>query len=226
MAILAQGIGLAWQAGADGRTSAGVSPLAITVSLVLGCAFVAWRRRWRHTYLETILVTTNLGGLGMLLGMWVDATTNHGASMAGNHGASMAANHGMAVHAHGADAGAMLLSWSTVLMLLFCFVGCHWLCDEPCPTPNRRFRFLTHLVICGPMLIGMWLGGAGLAAGLGHLIGSPTLGSHLAMVLGMAAGTALGLGIVRIAWTIYNSQGWAPFPTGATHRAPVGSERG
>ena len=188
--IVAAALGLAVFLQAVGLVVRGELPLSSTVQLLavgLGAAAavaVTWRTRMRLNHrIDMLLVMAGVGGLGMLLGSWVDAWMAPAASM-GHHG----------MHHHAASAWAMVPTFMTGMMLITAIPAAVALtrCAELARTSLRRF-LSTHVVGNAVMVVAMVWVGHWLGPGLGGLTGSFAVGHHLAMLLGMLVGMELGM---------------------------------
>lgn len=145
----------------------------------------AWVYRWQLTHrVDMILVMLALGGLGMIVGWWIDF--------------------GMAPAPAWMRLGGMaprpwsfwsrVWSWMTGLMLLGAIPpALAWTRCARLARRSRRRWVSTHLLGNAAMVAGMiwtnrWLGRA-----VGHLAGSLVVGAHVAMLLGMTIGMAAGM---------------------------------
>ena len=111
--------------------------------------------------------TGALGGLGMLAGALLDARSS-----------GLPACH--------AGAGG-LASWMTAGMLAGCVPACLWLS----PDCRSTARWSHHAGCLVGMVAGMLFGGRWLAPVLGAMVTAPAI-HHIAMVLGMMLGAAVG----------------------------------
>lgn len=145
--------------------------------LVAGLAALAihqaWhaRRRW-FTHADMLMLMGGFGGLGMMIGSWIDL----GLPMAGN-----AIEH----HHHHAIG---LVSWMTGVMLLFAVPP--GVALSRCLAPVRRTPWVVVAVaidVLG-MLAGMFAAHTWWAMPLAHTLGSHFAGMHLAMLGGMLGG--------------------------------------
>ena len=158
--------------------------MAVAILLCLGLGFLvlkSWERRKRFHYLDFVLVTACVGGLGMILGQWLDLqiTPMHHAHIASQH------------------SWQHLLSFQTGLMLVFCIAACEVLCSRHCANLTVRMRILRSFKCHVSMLAGMFVGGYMLVPALSALIKtSPLLSMHLSMLMGMVAGMWIGLGLM------------------------------
>ncbi|HEV7586880.1 MAG TPA: hypothetical protein VGO40_02025 [Longimicrobium sp.] len=162
--MLAQSAALVWLAGA------GAAAGAVMAVAAVACGF-AWERRGRVPHADFVVAACAFGGLGMAM---ADAF----ASPAAHAGAGMA-------HAH-----AEFVSWPipAAAMLAVCVPACLWTCAPLCGGGPLR-RSLAHGAVALGMLGGMAAAGVVLAPALAPMVGAVG-GMHVAMVLGMAAGTA------------------------------------
>jgi len=67
-----------------------IGEMAMAILLCLGLGFLvlkSWECRKRYRYLDFVLVTISVGGLGMVLGQWLDLqiTPMHHANIASQH---------------------------------------------------------------------------------------------------------------------------------------------
>ncbi len=160
--------------------------MAVAILLCLGLGFLilkSWERRKRFRYLDFVLVTTSVGGLGMVLGKWLDLqiTPMHHAHIAGQHNWQH------------------LLSFQTGLMLVFCIAACEILCSHHCANLTVRERILRSFKCHVSMLAGMFVGGYLLVPALSALIKtSPLLNMHISMLMGMVAGMWIGLSLMDL----------------------------
>lgn len=180
-----------------------VSALAATAAI-----FLHARRGWHGHAVDAALVACCLGGLGMLAGTLVDQALGGGHALSGGHapglehaehaGHSVEHGHGTAdpasAHRHAetgwASGVAHLASWSTLGMLALCVPSCLLLC--PGPAQAR-----CHLAGTVGMLAGMAAAGILWAPALAAALDSTILGHHVAMLVGMSLGTALGFAGAR-----------------------------
>jgi hypothetical protein len=148
---------------------------------------VAWGRRMPPPLLEPAIAAAALGGLGMALGTLLDGVA----------------------HAHGAHSPhggwAPLVSWSTGLMLLFCIPVCGRACAASCR--GLAPRVLGHAAVCAAMLAGMQ--GASRVPVPGGAVGT-----HLAMLAGMAAGAATAAAALRRLRASAAAGAFTPTPAG------------
>ncbi len=188
--IVAAALGLTVFLQAVGLVVRGGLPLSSTVQLLavgLGAAAAVaatWRARMRLNHrVDMLLVMAGVGGLGMLVGSWVDAWLAPPMAMA--HGG---------MHHHAASAWAMVPTFMTGVMLAAAIPAAVALtrCAELARTSLRRF-LSTHVVGNAVMVVAMVWVGHWLGPALGGLTGSPVVGHHLAMLLGMVVGMELGM---------------------------------
>lgn len=121
---------------------------------------------------RSLVLCLVFGGLGMVIGSFID---------------------GQAAHLHHQDMGAMLASWMTALMLLFCVPSCGLLCKGLYKARSGAGLVLYHAGVSLGMLAGMMLGLRVWADHLMSYTGSGYLPHHAAMLAGMALGTWLGV---------------------------------
>ena len=165
-----------------------VSPVTSAAAGVFALALAAaWGRRMPPPLLEPAIAAAALGGLGMALGALLDG----------------------AAHVHGAHpphgGWVPLVSWSTGLMLLFCIPACGRACAASCR--GLAPRVLDHAAVCAVMLAGMQ--GASRVPVPGGAVGT-----HLAMVAGMAAGAATAAAALRRLRASAAAGAFIPTPAG------------
>ena len=154
--------------------------VAMAILLCLGLGFLilkSWERRKRYRYLDFVLVTLSVGGLGMVLGQWLDL------QISPMHHAHIASQHSWQ----------HLFSCQTGLMLVFCIFACEVLCSHHCANLSVRKRILGSFECHVSMLAGMFIGGYLLVPALAALIKTSLLSMHLSMLMGMVAGMWIGL---------------------------------
>ncbi len=181
LTVLLQAVGLAVRGGLS--LSSTVQLLAVGLGAAAAVA-ATWRARMRLNHrVDMLLVMAGVGGLGMLVGSWVDAWLAPAAPM--THGG---------MHDHTASAWAMIPTFMTGLMLVAAIPASAVLtrCAELARTSPRRF-LSTHVVGNAVMVVAMVWVGHWLGAALGVLTGSHVVGHHLAMLLGMVVGMELGM---------------------------------
>ncbi len=191
-AVLLQGANLVLM----GRLGVVAALQLMVVTLALAVlAAQGWRLRMALNHrVDMLLVMASFGGLGMLLGWWVDLGFTAPLA-AGMHGAM---GHGGAAAGHHAGHGGSLLaaatSWMTAGMLAGAIPPALMLtrCAELARGSWRRW-VSTHIVgnvamVLGMIVVGRWLGMA-----VGRLVGSPIVGAHLAMMAGMLVGMEAGM---------------------------------
>ncbi len=183
LAVVLQGVGLVVMGGLGFRGALQV----LMVSLALATAVAStWRIRMRLNHrVDMLLVMAALGGLGMLVGTWIDRST-------GSASAHVAMGHGG--HQHGGSPWSMVPTWMTALMLVAAIPAGIALtrCAALARTGWRRW-VSTHIVGNGLMVVGMVWVGHWLGTALGRLTGSGVVGHHAAMVLGMLLGMEVGM---------------------------------
>lgn len=202
VASLVQVVLMAWLFRTESVTVTGL----VAAGLALGLGW-SWGRNWLHPIARVAVVTAALGGLGMLVGTWIDMAQSAASTTAGAEVDPAA----LSCHLHGTgvarltpdeaaaepshELGKMATSWMFVLMLIACVGGCAWLCDDCERRPHRRL--LEPIACAGGMILGMMLGGnlagsfaawSGLGAGVAM---------HSAMVVGMAAGSATSRALLQ-----------------------------
>jgi hypothetical protein len=181
-AVAAQGVGLIVAAR---PAAAETTQIALVTAALAAATAMTWRVRMRLNHrVDMLLVMGAVGGLGMLLGGWLD--TWLASSDMATHGA-----HG----GHGArSAWAMVPTWMTGLMLAAAIpASALWTrCAVLARTGWRRW-LSTHVVGNGVMVVAMVWVGHWLGHPLGSLVGSMAVGHHAAMVLGMMVGMELGM---------------------------------
>jgi hypothetical protein len=157
--------------------------VAFQTILVAGALGLAVQQAWRHRrqldhHVDMGLVMLAFGGLGMLVGFWIDL-------------AALPAGHTGRVYATVWHA---VFSWMTGLMLLAAIPPAIPLtrCAALARTSRARW-FITHILGNAAMIAGMIAGGRLLGAAAGTLLGAPVVGHHLAMVVGMVIGMELGM---------------------------------
>jgi len=168
---------------AQGAMLARGAPLELAeIALLLGAAAIcvaAWGWRSRVPHLDFVVAATVFGGLGMAA-----------ASMFGIDGGH--AGHGMAQ----GGAGSHGYGGAVVGMLVVCVPACAWRCD-PLSGGGFARQALALLIATAGMLAGMAAGGWAAGPWLTGPLGS-FAGMHVAMVVGMAAGTAASLPAVAL----------------------------
>ncbi len=186
-AVLLQGVNLVLM----GRLGVGA---ALQLMLVTGALALVTAQAWRlrmalNHRVDMLLVMATFGGLGMLLGWWVDlgfvAPPVAGMSFGGT---------ATGQQAYGRTVLEAATSWMTVGMLVGAIPPALPLtrCAKLARGSWRRW-VSTHLVgnlamVFGMILVGRWLG-----SGIGRLVGSHLVGSHLAMMVGMLVGMEAGM---------------------------------
>ena len=142
----------------------------IGVGLVAGLAAAARRAP------SAAVSCCSLGGLGMLLGSWLDVRL----------GAGLSACHLSGTASTGVAPWASFMFWG---MMLGCLPACRLGCAL-----TRGALVLGHL----GMVIGMYAGGRALGSPLAAWTGSAFAGAHLAMLGGMGLGTASGVWLATL----------------------------
>jgi hypothetical protein len=171
-AVLAQGAMLARGA------PPGFAGLALTAVAAVLCA-IAWGWRGRVPHLDFVVAATAFGGLGMAAAAMFGVDGGHGA-------------HGMA-HGGGASHG---YGGAVVGMLVVCVPACAWRCD-PLSGGGFARQALALAIATAGMLAGMAAGGWAAGPWLAGPLGAAA-GMHVAMVVGMAVGTAASLPAVAL----------------------------
>lgn len=135
-------------------------------------AVCCWRLPSRHQRCGGghLAIVAGLGGLAMLAGSWLE---------------------GGSELAHGAHRLPALWGWGTAAMLTVCVGDCVRLRRRGSSPPGVAGRWADLGGLAG-MLTGMALGGLWLAPPLTATLGSELAAHHLAMVVGMTLGTAIG----------------------------------
>ncbi len=152
----------------------GVGGVALTVVAAVLCA-TAWQGRTRVPRLDFVVMATAFGGLGMAA-----------AAMLGTDG-------GHAGHGGGASHG---YGGAVIGMLIVCVPACAWRCDPLSGGGFARQALALGIATAG-MLAGMAAGGWAAGPWLAGPLGAAA-GMHVAMVAGMAAGTAASLPAVAL----------------------------
>ena len=182
IACLVQGALLIYLGGLTGR-------LALQCVLVAGAigltTVFAWKQRMQLNHrIDMAIVMGAFGGLGMIVGWWID------------FGCQRAP---LWMRVGGVSPGPMSLassvfSFMTLGMLLagippsLALTRCARLAQE-----NRRRWISTHVIGNLAMVVGMIATNRWIGRTLGRLTGSLVIGAHLAMVLGMVAGMVIGM---------------------------------
>lgn len=181
-AVLAQGALLVVMARLPVRPA--LQLLAVAAALAL-LVWQAWLVRLRLNHrVDMLIVMTAFGGLGMLLGWWLDLA---GPMLEAMRSPVM---HGMARR----SVWSAVFSWMTLGMFAGAIPPSLWLtrCAELARASRRRW-ISTHLVGNLAMLAGMIACGRLLGPAIAALTGSRVVGMHLGMLLGMAAGMEAGM---------------------------------
>jgi hypothetical protein len=183
LAVLLQGICLVLM----DRPAPGVTLQIVLVSAATGLAVSqTWSVRMRINHrVDMLLVMAAFGGLGMVVGTWIDSAAAQGGTAAGS------------CHPGHESAGSpwnMIPTWMTGVMLVTAIPAGFWLtrCAQLARTGWRRW-LSTHVLGNLAMVVGMVWMGHWLGAALGHAVGSTLVGHHLAMVLGMLLGMEVGM---------------------------------
>ncbi|HNX48738.1 MAG TPA: hypothetical protein PKL08_01125 [Thermoanaerobaculaceae bacterium] len=181
-AVAAQGLMLLYLGQLTGRVAA----QTVLVLVALG---VLTHQAWEHRVglphrVDMILVMLALGGLGMIIGWWIDF--------------------GMAPAPSWLRLGGMaprpwsfwsrVWSWMTGLMLLGAIPpSLAWTRCARLARLSRRRWVSTHLLGNAAMVAGMIWTNRWLGRTVGHLAGSLVVGAHVAMLLGMTIGMTAGM---------------------------------
>lgn len=149
----------------------------LVAALASAAAYQAWMARGRWpAHADMLLLMAGLGGLGMMIGGWVDAGFPMQPPM-GHH------------HHHHAITLAGVCTWMVGFMLLFAVPPSAVF--SRCLAPIRRKPLLLAMALaldCTGMIIGMFLAAAWWGMPLMHWTGSHFAGHHLAMLIGMLGG--------------------------------------
>jgi len=159
--------------------------LALQTLLVAGAVGLVVQQAWRHRGLlshrvDMALVMLAGGGLGMLIGWWIDLRLNpeqlHGCCGGGG------------------SVWSSVFSWMTGLMLAGAIPPSLFLtrCARLART-SRRLWVSTHLIGNTAMVAAMIAGGRLFGRTLGAAVGSRLVGGHVAMVIGMVLGMVAGM---------------------------------
>lgn len=191
-----------------------LSGLSLGGAVLLGALAIAlWVRR-PSTTVEMLVVTAGIGGMGMLCGAYLDMQGSVGQQDAVAIEAPAAEPelppcHARVLEAEAAHEGsedeaaaeAPEFSWAmaeaelgsmmTLLMLVTCVPSCLLLCRTQGCTSRWRHAGL-HLCATLTMLVGMFAGGWWLGPVLSGWGLDALAAAHLAMLIGMLVGVALG----------------------------------
>lgn len=159
--------------------------LALQTLVVAGAVGLVVQQAWRYRGLlshrvDMALVMLAGGGLGMVIGWWIDLTLSPGQL----HGCC----------GGGGSVWRSVFSWMTGLMLLgaippsLVLTRCARLARG-----NPRLWVSTHLLGNAAMVAAMIAGGRLFGRTFGVMVGSPVVGGHLAMVIGMVLGMVAGM---------------------------------
>jgi hypothetical protein len=177
VAVYLQGLGLVVMGRLSGRALLQTLLVAAALGVV---ATLAWRVRGQLDHrVDMALVMASFGGLGMLVGWWID------------HLPAVPMAPHSPLYPTALDAA---LSWMTGLMLLggvppaVAWTRCAYLARR-----DRRRWITTHLIGNAAMVVGMIAAGRTFGAPLGGLVGSRVVGGHVAMLLGMVVGMEAGM---------------------------------
>lgn len=199
IALLASGLqGLLLYWGVEAGAGNGLA--AVVCLALLGGALYA--RHWQLrvatrpiVVTSSVVVTGSLGGLGMMLGGFVDSAVSDALPLC---------------HAAAAALGqrGSIFNWMNGLMLAFCVLGCRVFCSR---CDSRRKEIALHIRSSAGMLIGMVFLGQWLGPRLQGPLGAWE-GMHVAMLLGMMIG----------AWVVDPSKGYSwGERRGKAKRAPI-----
>lgn len=181
-AVVAQGAMLLYLGQLGGRTA--VQTLLAFAALGV-VTHQAWVFRGQLTHrIDMLLVMLALGGLGMILGWWIDF---------GLHPAPEWMRLGQ-LPPQPWSFWSKVFSWMTGLMLVGAIPPSLWWtrCARLARQSRRRW-VSTHLVGNAAMVAGMIWTNRWLGRSVGALAGSLVVGAHTAMLLGMLAGMAAGM---------------------------------
>ncbi len=162
-----------WLASVGAQPGAGKGVMAAIATLAAAGALL-WQHRATWPHASACLASLSLGGAGMLIGAEVDASDARACAYA--------------------DLGS-LLSFSTVFMILGCAVGHRLLCP-PVEHGSRTRSVACGLACLTCMLVCMLGFTYWLAAPLRVVVGEAAAAGHLAMAVGMVAGTYAGSTLV------------------------------
>lgn len=202
LAVLAQGLLLIWWAPLSGALSWNTLLVSVALAIVF---YHAWRYRWQINHrIDMNLTMVAFGGLGMLVGWWVDADfkllsqTVHACCSAKPHGGIPYQNLSAA------------FTWMTGLMLVGAIPpSIWWTRCAVLARHNKRQWIATHLIGNAAMVIGMILGGSFMTGALTSVLESNVVAGHIAMVIGMAVGMTIGTIVGEIALGLHP---WSPSP--------------
>lgn len=208
-ATFLQGVLLVRMAELSGRPAFQTLLVAGAVGLVVQ---QAWRNRGLLSHrVDMALVMLAGGGLGMVIGWWIDLTLHPGQL----HGCC----------GGGGSVWRSVFSWMTGLMLAgaippsLVLTRCARLARS-----SRRLWVSTHLLGNAAMIAAMIAGGRLFGRSLGELVGSRLVGGHVAMVIGMVAGMVAGmwLGEALLGLRPWRSQPVPPVVLGSGSPPAVG----
>jgi hypothetical protein len=187
-AVAAQGLMLLYLGQLGGRVAA-QTVLVFLASGVL--THQAWMFRGQLSHrVDMILVMLAMGGLGMILGWWIDFGWQPAAAWMREGQPSP----------HPWSFWSKVWSWMTGLMLVGSIPpSLAWTRCARLARLSRRRWVSTHLLGNAAMVAGMiwtnrWIGHA-----VGRLAGSLVVGAHVAMLAGMAVGMAVGMWLCEAA---------------------------
>lgn len=178
-AVFAQGVILVIMGGLEPGA-------ALQLLVVAGALSLLTEEAWRHRMLlnhriDMLLVMGAFGGLGMLLGWWID--------LAGTAGGGLHAAHG-----HARSIWDSVFSWMTAGMFIGAVPASLRLtrCAELARKGRRRW-ISTHILGNAAMLFLMIAGGRTLGPAIASLTGSRVVGMHVGMLIGMLVGMHAGM---------------------------------
>lgn len=174
--LAAQGALLAVLIRAEGRL---LVQLLLAAAAVGVAGYWAWRVRGQLDHrVDMALIMASFGGMGMLVGGWLDELRRPGASCCSLYPSIWDA----------------VFSLMTLGMLAASVpASVRWTRCAQLARNNPRRWVTTHLVGNAAMIAGMIAAGRLSGAALGALVGSPKVGHHLAMVAGMVIGMHAGM---------------------------------
>jgi len=179
---------------------AAVQLLVVTAALAL-LAAEAWRQRMKLNHrIDMFLVMAAFGGLGMLLGWWIDLARVGPPGMHADHARSV---------------WSAVFSWMTAGMFAGALPASVWLtrCARLARESRRRW-VSTHIVGNAAMLAVMIAGGRLLGPSIAALTGSRIVGMHTGMLIGMLVGMEAGMfaGEALLGLKPWREWRWGPAP--------------
>jgi hypothetical protein len=196
-----------------GLGPAGISALALAP---MALAFFALRALPSSILpdVAVLVAVAGFGGLGMQIGgsLQVPPPGVEAKAVHHHHGEHSMSGAGTSTHPHHSP-------WHLVPMVIACTFGCWWLCHvRPATARPRDWRH--HLAAFVFMMTGMFWAAWILPPILSQWISPPGVADHVAMVLGMVAGTAIGFfGVDLLDSRTPRGEGQASLPPG--HRRPT-----